>query len=123
MEPVPGEVYRALIRLRAEMLVYLAKDENELDFCGQCRLPFPQGDFEAYAFCPWCDLQMGGDSPRIDESRRIIRHSWERQDDIQCGECGGEYAQPGRYPFRFCPHCGAPFAPDDEMVIELPFQV
>ena len=29
----------------------------------------------------------------------------------------------GRYPFRFCPECGAPFASDDEIVIELPFEV
>ena len=123
MEPIPAGVYRALMRLRREMVTYLARDEDGLDFCGQCHLPLPHGDFEAYAFCPWCDQALGADRPRIDESRRIIRHNWESQDDIQCGECGGEYSQPGRYPFRFCPHCGAPFAPDDELVIELPFEV
>ena len=40
-----------------------------------------------------------------------------------CGECGGEYEQPTMFPFKYCPHCGAPFADEDELLIELPFLV
>ena len=44
-------------------------------------------------------------------------------DEIQCGECGGEYEQPTLYPFLNCPHCGAPFAAQDELLVELPILV
>jgi len=123
MEPTRAEVYRVLVRLRREMVLYLDRNEAELDFCDVCLLPFPAGEFESYSFCPWCDCALVGDAPRADESRRIVEHTWAREEDIQCGECGGQYSQPGRYRFRFCPHCGAPFAPEDELLIELPFRV
>jgi uncharacterized CHY-type Zn-finger protein len=122
MRLVDREARVILVRLRREILVYLGRDEAEFDFCALCLLPLPAGEFESYAFCPWCDLPLSGDPPGSDEARRIIEHRWERVDDIQCGGCGGEYAQPGRYPFRFCPHCGAPFADEDELLIELPFR-
>jgi uncharacterized CHY-type Zn-finger protein len=117
------EFRRALARLRSEMLTFLDRREDDTDFCGRCHLPLPAGDFESYCFCPWCDLSITGNGPCLDESRRIIEHSWETEDDIQCGECGAEYSQPSRYPFRFCPCCGAPFAEQDELLIELPFLV
>ncbi len=123
MQPQPAEVRRILERLRVEILNYMDRSENETDFCGRCHLPLPSGEFEEYAFCPWCDQSFNGDPPRPDESRRIIEHQWVVQDAIQCGECGGEYEQPNRYPFCFCPHCGAPFASTDEVVLELPFLV
>lgn len=112
-----------LMRLRLEMLRYLDRAASDMDFCGRCHLPLPAGDLESYQFCPWCDQSFSGDIARIDESRRIIAHQWSIQDAIQCGECGGEYEQPNRYPFRFCPHCGAPFAVEDEVIFELPFLV
>jgi uncharacterized CHY-type Zn-finger protein len=121
MVPVPEELHAVLIRLRREILAYL--ECTDVEFCLVCHLPLPEGEFEAYAFCPWCDESISGGEPRSDEARRIIEHRWVREDDIQCGECGGEYAQPGRYPFRFCPYCGAPFAEEDELLIELPFTV
>ncbi len=123
MNPKPHEVQRILTRLRVEILSYLDRTENETDFCGRCHLPLPSGDFEEYEFCPWCDQSFNGDAPRLDESRRIIEHQWIVEDEIQCGECGGEYEQPNRYPFRFCPHCGAPFAFGDEVILELPYLV
>ncbi len=123
MNPGPLEVQRTLMRLRVEILNYLDRTEDDTDFCGRCHLPLPAGDFESYEFCPWCDQSLSGFDPRQDESRRIVEHQWEIQDEIQCGECGGEYEQPGRYPFPYCPHCGAPFAAEDEMVVELPFLV
>ncbi len=85
--------------------------------------PPPSGDYESYEFCPWCCLSINGWEPRPDEARRIIEHQWGTADEIQCGECGGEYEQPSRYPFQFCPHCGAPFADQDELMIELPFLI
>ena len=109
------------MRLRVEILTYLDRSESETDFCGRCHLPLPTSDYESYEFCPWCDQSLSGAPPRVEESRRIIEHQWAVQDDIQCGECGGEYEQPNRYPFRFCPHCGAPFAFEGEFMIELPF--
>jgi uncharacterized CHY-type Zn-finger protein len=121
MKPSPGEARQILMRLRIENLDYLDRSEADTDFCGRCHLPLPTGDYESYTFCPWCDLSITGSCPRLDESRRIIEHQWDFQDDIQCGECGGQYAQPGRYPFLFCPHCGAQFASEDEFLIELPF--
>jgi uncharacterized CHY-type Zn-finger protein len=123
MERIPAELHAVLMRLRREIVAYLQCAEAELEFCAVCHLPHPEGDFESYAFCPWCDESIGGETPRPDESRRIIEHRWPREDEIQCGECGGQYSQPGRYPFRFCPHCGAPFAEEDELLIELPFRV
>lgn len=121
MKSVLSEVRHVLMRLRVEILTCLDRSESEMDFCGRCHLPLPTGDYESYEFCPWCDQPLNGTVPRLDESRRIIQHQWEVRDDIQCGECGGEYEQPNRYPFRFCPHCGAPFAIEDELMIELPF--
>ena len=47
----------------------------------------------------------------------------ECNDEAQCGECGSEFEQPTRYPFKFCPACGAPFAAQDELLITLPFFV
>ena len=123
MKSVLSEVRHVLMRLRVEILTSLDRSESEMDFCGRCHLPLPTGDYESYEFCPWCDQSLNGIVPRLDESRRIIQHQWEVQDDIQCGECGGEYEQPNRYPFRFCPHCGAPFAIEDELMIELPFLI
>ena len=120
---IPVEVTRVLMRLRGEMLAFLDREEGEMDFCGRCHLPLPAGEFESYAFCPWCDLSIMGDVPCPDESRRIIEHNWRLEDDVQCGACGGQYPQPNRYPFRFCPCCGAPFAALDEVMIELPFLV
>ncbi len=119
----PLEVRQALMQLRVEILNYLDRTEDDTDFCGRCHLPLPTGDLESYEFCPWCDRSLNGFEPRPDESRRIVEHQWEVQDDIQCGECGGEYEQPGHYPFPFCPHCGASFAVEDEIVVELPFLV
>ena len=123
MKSVLSEVRHVLMRLRVEILTHLDRSESETDFCGCCHLPLPTGDYASYEFCPWCDQSLNGIVPRVDESRRIIQHQWEVQDDIQCGECGGEYEQPHRYPFRFCPHCGAPFAIEDELMIELPFRI
>ncbi len=123
MNAEPLDVQRTITRLRVEILSYLGRTEDETDFCGCCHLPLPSGDFEEFAFCPWCDRSFGGDVPRLDESRRIIEHQWVVQDEIQCGECAAEYEQPSRYPFRFCPHCGAAFAFFDEMILGLPFLV
>lgn len=123
MNPGPLEVRRTLLRVRAEMLLYLNRSEGDTDFCGRCHLPLPADEYESYEFCPWCDQSICGDRPRTDESRRIVEHEWGVEDDIQCGECGGEYAQPTRFPFRFCPHCGARFANEDEILIELPFLI
>lgn len=123
MPAVPEDIRRVLMRLRVEILNYLDCDESDTNFCGRCHLPLPAGPFEAYEFCPWCDQSFSGGVARVDESRRIIEHRWETQDEIQCGECGGEYEQPHRYPFNYCPHCGAQFAKVDEVVIELPFIV
>jgi rRNA maturation endonuclease Nob1 len=61
--------------------------------------------------------------PRLDESRRIMARELEGRIEIQCGECGSEYEQPARYPFRFCVVCGAPFAIEDEIIIELPWLI
>ena len=117
------EVQRIISRLRVEILSYLDRSEDDTDFCDRCHLPLPSDEFEEYEFCPWCDQSFSGDEPRLDESRRIVEHRWPVQDEIQCGECAAEYEQPNRYPFPFCPHCGAPFATEDEMVIELPFLI
>ena len=66
----------------------------------------------------------GGIEPRLDESRKIIeREELERRIGIQCGECGCEYEQPALYPYRFCAACGAPFAAEDEIIVELPWLV
>ena len=115
------KVQRNLRKLRAQILSYLDRSEDETDFCGRCHLPLPAGDFEEYEFCPWCDQLFNGDAPRLDESRRIIEHQWTVQDEIQCDECGAEFEQPNRYLFWFCPHCGAPFAFGEELIVELPF--
>jgi uncharacterized CHY-type Zn-finger protein len=120
---LPPEIQRKLLRLRAEMLFYLDRTEADTLTCRRCLLPYPEGEYEAYGFCPWCSLSINGCAPRIDESRRIIQNQRFGQDEIQCSECGGEYGQPTRYPFQFCPHCGAPFAQQDELLIELPFLV
>ena len=54
---------------------------------------------------------------------QIIEREIEGWTGIQCGECGCEYEQPARYPYRFCAVCGAQFAAEDEVVIELPWLV
>ena len=105
------------------MLACLGRDEENTRFCERCLLPLPEGDFESYDFCPWCSNSFGGFEARINESRRIIENTLDEQTGIQCGECGCEYEQPSRYPFRFCVGCGAPFAAEDEIVIELPWLV
>jgi hypothetical protein len=117
------EMRRILLALRAEMVVYLKRSEEELSFCRRCFLPFPEGEYDAYDFCPWCSISLGGMEPRLDESRKIVGEPIEDLVEIQCGECGCEYQQPVRYPFRFCAVCGAPFAPEDEYIIELPWLV
>jgi rRNA maturation endonuclease Nob1 len=118
------EARRILLALRAEMLVYLQVPEEEMRFCRRCLLPLPEGDFESYDFCPWCSKSLGGMEPRLDESRKIIEsEERERHLEIQCGECGAEYDQPARYPYKFCPVCGAAFAAEDEVIIELPWLV
>lgn len=114
---------RILLALRAEMVRYLQRPAEELHYCGRCLLPFPEGDFDAYDFCPWCAQSTGGLEPRIDESRKIVGETVEEWVAIQCGECGSEYAQPARYPYRFCVVCGAPFAAEDEYILELPWLV
>jgi len=123
MKHTPEEIRRILLRLRAEMLLYLGRTEQDTNFCDRCLLPLPEGEFESYSFCPWCSWSLTGCDPRYDESRKIIENERGIQTEIQCGECGGEYEQPARYPFRSCPHCGAPFASEDELVIVLPFTV
>ena len=118
------EVRRILLALRAEMLVYLKYCEDEARFCQRCLLPLPEGEFDSYDFCPWCSKSLGGMQPRLNESRKIIeREELDRRVEIQCGECGCEYEQPARYPYRFCAVCGAPFAAEDEIVLELPWLV
>ena len=118
------EARRILLALRAEMLLYLQISEDETRFCRSCMLPLPEGDYESYDFCPWCSKSQGGIEPRLDESRKIIeREELERRIGIQCGECGSEYEQPARYPYRYCVVCGAPFAAEDEVIVELPWLV
>jgi len=117
------EMRRIQLRLRAEMLAYLELAEAEARYCRRCTLPLPEGEYESYDFCPWCSASLGGLEPRLDESRKIIGKELEGRIQIQCGECGGEYDQPARYPFRFCAICGAPFAEEDEVIIELPWRV
>ena len=118
---IPDRVRRRLLRLRGEMFAHLGRSESETTCCRRCRLPYPEGDFESYDFCPWCSPAIRGREPRYDESRKIIQKERDGSDEIQCGECGGEYEQPTRYPFKVCPHCGAPFAEQDEILIELPW--
>jgi hypothetical protein len=118
------EMRRILLALRAEMLAYLHLTEDESHFCRRCLLPLPEGDYDSYDFCPWCSKSLGGMEPRFDESRKILeREELEGRIEIQCGECGAEYEQPARYPFKFCVVCGAPFATEDEIIIELPWLV
>jgi hypothetical protein len=120
----PKEIRRILRALRAEMLEYLQIREDEARFCRRCMLPLPEGEYDSYDFCPWCSKSLGGMEPRFDESRKIIeREELERRIGIQCGECGCEYEQPARYPYRFCAVCGAPFAAEDEIIVELPWLV
>jgi hypothetical protein len=119
----PAQARRILLRLRIEMLAYLGRSEDEARFCGRCRLPLPEGDYDCYSFCPWCCNSLTGCPPCYDEARRVIEREWDDHTDIQCGECGCEYEQPARYPFRFCANCGAPFAAEDEIVVVLPFRV
>jgi len=114
---------RILLALLAEMLIYLQVREEETRFCQRCLLPLPEGEYDSYDFCPWCSKSLGGIEPRIDESRKIIEWEVENWIQIQCGECGCEYEQPARYPYRFCAVCGAQFASEDEVVIELPWLV
>src|SRR5438876_12063142 len=97
------EMRRILLRLRAEMLLYLGRTEQDIFFCDRCLLPLPEGEYERYRFCPWCSKSPDGYPPAYDESRRIIENEWDNQTEIQCGGCGGEYEQPARYPLRFCP--------------------
>ena len=119
----PREMHRILMALRAEMLAYLQLTAEDTRSCRRCFLPLPEGEFESYDFCPWCSKSLGGLEPRIDESRKIIGRELGAKIEIQCGECGGEYEQPARYPFRFCAICGAPFSAEDEIVIELPWLI
>ena len=121
MRPLPPKVRRALLQLRADMLLHLGRTEDDTACCRQCLLPYPEGDWESYNFCPWCDLSVRGLEERIDESRKVILDIRFGNDEAQCGECGAEFEQPTRYPFKFCPHCGAPFAAQDELLITLPF--
>jgi len=123
MRHSPKEMRRILLALRREMLAYLGRTEEDISFCRRCLLPLPEDEQESYDFCPWCSLPLGGLEPRRDESRKIIGRTLEGRLEIQCGECGCEYGQPDRYPFRFCAVCGAPFAPEDEVIIELPWLV
>jgi len=118
-----NEVRRRLLALRAEMLLYLQLSEADTRFCGRCLLPIPEGEYDSYDFCPWCAKSQGGIEPRLDEARKIIEKEMEGWTEIQCGECGCEYEQPARYPYRFCAVCGARFAREDEVVIELPWLV
>jgi hypothetical protein len=117
------EIRRILLALRAEMLAYLHLTEEESKFCRRCLLPLPEGDYDSYDFCPWCAKSLGGIEPRLEISRKIIERDIEGHVEIQCGECGCEYEQPGRYPFRFCVACGAQFATEDEIILELPWLV
>jgi hypothetical protein len=117
------EMRRILLALRAEMIIYLKRSEEELNFCSRCLLPFPEGDYDAYDYCPWCSISPSGVEPRYDEARKIVGEPVEDRVEIQCGECGCEYQQPARYPYRFCAACGAPFAAEDEFIIELPWLV
>jgi hypothetical protein len=114
---------RILLSVRAEMMSYLDRTEEETRFCARCLLPLPEDRFEEYCFCPWCCLSLNGLEPEFDESRRIIENEWDRLTDIQCGNCGSDYQQPARYRFKFCTQCGSPFAEEDELVIVLPFVV
>ncbi len=122
-DDLPPHVRRTLLRLRGEILAHLDRTTDDTLCCRECLLPYPEGDYEAYDFCPWCALSINGREARIDESRKIIEKERYGNDEIQCGECGGEYEQPTLYPFKFCPHCGAPFAAQDEILIELPIRV
>ena len=118
---IPERVRRRLAQLRGEMLAHLDRTESDTACCLRCLLPHPEGEFESYDFCPWCSLAIRGRGRRYDESRKIVLNERYGSDEIQCGECGGEYEQPTAYPFKFCPHCGAPFAEQDEILIELPW--
>lgn len=123
MQHSPQDIRRALLQLRQDILAYTGRTETDTSFCDRCTLPFPEDEFESYEFCPWCSTSVNGMEASCDESRKVIEHEWDMEDEIQCGECGGEYNQPSRYPFPFCPHCGAPFAADSEFLIVLPFVV
>lgn len=119
--PVP--IVRQLLQLRTQMLVGLGRDAENTTFCQRCLLPFPEGDFEEYAFCPWCRFAQTSADARDAQATRVIEAEYPTYQEIQCGECGDEYEQPLRYRFRFCPYCGALFSEVDELVIELPFVV
>ena len=123
IDDLPPYARRTLLRLRDEMLAHLDRTPETILCCRRCLLPYPEGDHEAYNFCPWCSFSINGREPRIDESRKIIEKERCGHDEIQCGKCGCEYEQPTLYPFRVCPHCGAPFAAQDEILIELPILV
>ena len=120
---LPPKVRKRLLELRREMLDHLGRSEQVTSCCRRCLLPHPEGEWESYNFCPWRLNSIRGMEGRIDESRKIVLNIRFGQDEIQCGECGGEYEQPTQYAFKFCPHCGAPFAEQDELLIELPFLV
>ena len=98
---IPEKVRRRLIQLRGAILAHLGRSESDTAFCRRCLLPYPESDFESYDFGPWCSLAIRGREPRYDESRKIILSERYGGDEIQCGECGGEYEQPTRYPFKF----------------------
>jgi len=117
------QIRAMLLRVRSQMLAYPRTDLASVRCCRRCLLPYPEGEYESYSYCPWCGLSIQGREARIDESRKIIGRQRYGNDEIQCGECGGEYEQPTMFPFKFCPHCGAPFADVDELLIELPFLV
>jgi Zn finger protein HypA/HybF involved in hydrogenase expression len=123
MVELSEQIRRRMLALRAEMLVRLNRSVDDTVCCEQCLLPYPEGDYESYDFCPWCMLSIRGLEERIDESRKVILDVRFGNDEIQCGECGGEYEQPTLYPFKYCPHCGAHFAEFDELLMVLPFTV
>ena len=81
-EDTRDKIRRKLLWLRAEMLGYLGRTEDNTSCCHQCLLPYPEGEFESYSFCPWCALSINGREPRLDESRRVIENERYGQDEI-----------------------------------------
>ncbi len=51
-EDTRDKIRRKLLRLRAEMLSYLERTEENTRCCRECLLPYPEGEFESYSFCP-----------------------------------------------------------------------
>ena len=99
-DDLPPHVLHTLLRLRDEILAHLDRSTDDTVCCHECLLPYPEGDHEAYNFCPWCMLSINGRAARIDESRKIIEKQRYGNDEIQCGECGGAE---GRKAYRLEP--------------------